>query len=280
MENWLAQWWVLVLAGAFASAIVGFFWEPNAHLVDLPLEYDVRLELLGESLRQVWHQLEADEETMAYVESCGPELLRDAVSRVLRQFMSKTDANGWAGRKGMFVLSEAQVASLCPHLVSVREEEEEFLGGTVGIKSLLDIGSGDGSVTERFAGWFDRVVATETSSIMVRTLRRKGWEVFQPPQEQLPAAEFDLITCFNVLDRADKPLSLLKDLRVRLKPETGRLILAVVLPWCPQVESGTKWIVPSEKLPMEGAHCRVKASFEESLEALVNRVITPAGFEV
>jgi len=31
---------------------------------------------------------------------------------------------------------------------------------------------------------------------------------------------------------------------------------------------------------MKGAHCRARASFEASLEVLVNRVIMPAGFEV
>jgi len=160
------------------SAILGFFWEPNAQLVDTSLVYAVRLELLGESMRNLWHQLEADKETMAYVETCGPDLIRDALAKVLRQFMSKTDANGWAGRKGMFVLSGAQVASLCPHLAPA--QEEDLSQRTIRSKSLLDIGSGDGSVTERFAGWFDRVAATETSSIMVKTLKRKAGKSCSP----------------------------------------------------------------------------------------------------
>ena len=62
-----------------------------------------------------------------------------------------------------------------------------------------------------------------------RKLRARGWECFEPPGQQLPEEVFDCITCMNVLDRADAPLSLLESLRVRLKPETGRLILAVVL---------------------------------------------------
>lgn len=49
---------------------------------------------------------------------------------------------------------------------------------------------------------------------------------------------YDVISCLNLLDRCDKPLSLLRDVKKALKPNTGRLVVAVVLPFSPCVESG------------------------------------------
>jgi 2-polyprenyl-3-methyl-5-hydroxy-6-metoxy-1,4-benzoquinol methylase len=57
--------------------------------------------------------------------------------------------------------------------------------------------------------------------------------------ETWPSAgiKFDVITCLNLLDRCDRPLSLLRDLRASLKPG-GRVIVALVLPFTPYVEIG------------------------------------------
>ena len=50
--------------------------------------------------------------------------------------------------------------------------------------------------------------------------------------------KFDVISCLNLLDRCDKPLTLLSDIKQTLHPATGRLIVALVLPFRPCVESG------------------------------------------
>ena len=50
--------------------------------------------------------------------------------------------------------------------------------------------------------------------------------------------QFDVISCLNLLDRCDRPLTLLSDIKQTLSPVTGRLIVAVVLPFKPCVESG------------------------------------------
>lgn len=50
--------------------------------------------------------------------------------------------------------------------------------------------------------------------------------------------KYDVISCLNLLDRCDDPLLLLRDIRRSLVPLTGRLILAVVLPFQPYVEVG------------------------------------------
>lgn len=50
--------------------------------------------------------------------------------------------------------------------------------------------------------------------------------------------QYDVISCLNLLDRCDDPLHLLRDIRRSLVPDTGRLILAAVLPFQPYVEVG------------------------------------------
>lgn len=48
----------------------------------------------------------------------------------------------------------------------------------------------------------------------------------------------DGIALLNVLDRCDTPFTLLAQLRAMLRPGSGRLILAVVIPFRPFVEDG------------------------------------------
>ena len=49
---------------------------------------------------------------------------------------------------------------------------------------------------------------------------------------------YDLIGCLNLLDRCDKPISILHSMKRVLTPVTGRVIVAVVLPFKPYVEAG------------------------------------------
>jgi 2-polyprenyl-3-methyl-5-hydroxy-6-metoxy-1,4-benzoquinol methylase len=49
--------------------------------------------------------------------------------------------------------------------------------------------------------------------------------------------KFDVITCLNLLDRCDRPLSLLRVLKASLSPG-GRVVVALVLPFNPYVEIG------------------------------------------
>ena len=49
---------------------------------------------------------------------------------------------------------------------------------------------------------------------------------------------YDLVSCLNLLDRCSRPLNLLRRIRAALTPATGRLLVAVVLPFRPYVEQG------------------------------------------
>lgn len=48
---------------------------------------------------------------------------------------------------------------------------------------------------------------------------------------------FDVISCLNLLDRCDAPLTMLRRIAQKLKPQSGLLVLAIVLPLKQYVES-------------------------------------------
>ena len=50
-------------------------------------------------------------------------------------------------------------------------------------------------------------------------------------------AQYDVVACLNLLDRCAAPLTLLRRMRAVLKPSTGRLVIALVLPLTQYVES-------------------------------------------
>ncbi|XP_073884121.1 protein-L-histidine N-pros-methyltransferase isoform X5 [Macaca fascicularis] len=86
--------------------------------------------------------------------------------------------------------------------------------------------------------------------------------------------QYDVISCLNLLDRCDQPLTLLKDIRSVLEPTRGRVILALVLPFHPYVENvGGKWEKPSEILEIKGQN------WEEQVNSLPE-VFRKAGFVI
>ena len=52
---------------------------------------------------------------------------------------------------------------------------------------------------------------------------------------------FDVVSCLNVLDRCDFPLTLLQQMRSLLKDDSSLLVLATPLPFSPSVEDGRVW---------------------------------------
>jgi len=50
--------------------------------------------------------------------------------------------------------------------------------------------------------------------------------------------KFDVVTCLNVLDRCEKPLTLLQDIKKVLKHDNGIAVVAFVIPYAPFVEFG------------------------------------------
>lgn len=56
--------------------------------------------------------------------------------------------------------------------------------------------------------------------------------------------QYDVISCLNVIDRCENPLTLLRQIHASLKPDVGLLVLAVVLPFSSYVETG-QWSAAS-----------------------------------
>ncbi|KRT84172.1 methyltransferase, partial [Oryctes borbonicus] len=152
----------------------------------------------------------------------------------------------------MFVLSFSQFLKLSGWESNTLEE------------SLLDLGAGDGEVTARLAKAYKRVYVTEVSNTMQNLLKNRGFEVL-PVDTWYATKKFDTISCLNVLDRCDNPLQLLKHIGNCLNPQ-GRILLAMVLPFSPYVESGNEKLCskdhkPKEVLPINGS------SFEEQVKS-------------
>lgn len=221
-------------------------------------------------------QLAPTEETSIFLTQS--RVRRSAVKDVLASVLqtaggySLTDANATVDRGRMFLFSESHLRAL-------------FDGKLPEGKLMLDVGAGDGNVSAVVCSRFEKVVAVETSVPMTRRLAARGYTASSDPNlifepSKVGSRCYDLVALLNVLDRCDKPISMLKALKACVKPETGRLLLAVVLPWCPFVEKGTKQEEPSETLDMDGGFCAEGASFERSLAFMSKQVIEPLGFEI
>ncbi|XP_047482450.1 protein-L-histidine N-pros-methyltransferase-like [Penaeus chinensis] len=117
-----------------------------------------------------------------------------------------------------------------------KEEEEEEAEMWVG-ERLLDLGAGDGHVTQVLAAGSVQVDVTEASPVMRKRLRDKGYRVLDVRSwmQETGDTEYDVITCLNLLDRCDTPKTLLKDIYRKLRPD-GTLVVALVLPFSPYVE--------------------------------------------
>ncbi|CUG06628.1 DREV methyltransferase, putative, partial [Bodo saltans] len=249
------------------------------------IRYEADLRRLPQSLVDTYVLMQQDAETKSWLETAkNPSTWRGIFADCLRPYMSRTTANGIAGRGGMFIFSRAQIEELLfgSTTGSTTSSGDDSLASSSPLlcprkklDSIIDIGAGDGGITKLIAFYFNSVHVTEDSTAMRWRLSRMGYKVL-PVNDPIRVNSYNVVSCLNVLDRADRPLSLLKSLRDAAVRPDGVVLLAVVLPWCPFVEDGNKQKVPAELLPMAGGECCKGASFETSLEKLVTNVIEPA----
>lgn len=207
-------------------------------------------------------QLRLDQETADYVaqsEAARHGRFLTWVHQLLRSFLSDFDINGILGTYPMHVLSTAQW--------------ETLIGRPGG--RLLDVGAGRGDATAKLAQLFDEIVVTETSKAMQKRLRRQGYECLSEDiaESKDLAEQFDAVSLLNVLDRCDRPLSLLGTARSALKPG-GLLLIALVLPYRPFVYDQGAPRAPAERLAI------TTEEWELSVCELVNTCLLPLGLEV
>ncbi|XP_061764646.1 methyltransferase-like protein 9 isoform X1 [Nerophis ophidion] len=231
--------------------------------------YHCSPDLLGESVRPRFVQSHLDLGTTAFLKQSVEkstwlftQLYHSFVSTVLSPVVSRTSINGFLGRGSMFVFSVEQFQ----RLLNIDPDWKA--------PRLLDLGAGDGAVTEMMRGHFQEVYATEISPPMKWHLQRRNFRLLGIDEWQQSGLQFDVISCLNLLDRCDDPLLLLRAIRRSLVPHTGRLILATVLPFQAWVEIGGTWQRPKEHLIIHGK------TWEEQVTILTHDLFQMEGFEV
>ncbi len=227
----------------------------------LKLRYRTREGSLGH-LEDRFIELSLDEDSRAFVDSCyaKPNSAGSMIVRSLaRAVMSDYDANALAGTHDMWVASTAQWQML--------------LGPQTERASLLDIGAGDGQVTDTLAPLFGEVQTTETSSKMAAQLRKRGYRCLSGKEAEELSIEkrFDVVSLLNVIDRTAKPLSLLERARDLLN-EGGKLVVSAPLPLKPHVHVGAYTVDPDELLPKG-------KNFGDQAEILSETVFAGLGLE-
>ena len=160
--------------------------------------------------------------------------VRTYAQRFARLYLSDFDANALTGMYRMLLLPSGAWRRL--------------LGGRPGGR-LLDVGAGSGDVTAMLAEAFDEIETTEVSRGMARRLARRGFRchAVDLTDQALEAPPFDAVSLLNVLDRCQRPRSLLERCIALLKPG-GRLIVALALPYQPFYFAGPTTPDPLERL--------------------------------
>lgn len=218
------------------------------------------LDRLPPVLRPLFTPLPPDPYVEAFAARSAPYgPLREAAHRVLRRVVSDFDADGLLGTHPMALLGERSFEALVGH----------HRGGR-----LLDVGAGSGDVTVHARPLFREIVTTETSGPMARRLRRRGLPCYRLDlsREALPdvVGRFDVVALLNVLDRCERPRSLLAG-AVRALAARGQVLLSVPLPARPHVDVGPHTVDPDEPLGGRGER------WEEALADLVESTVRPAG---
>ncbi|XP_067130666.1 protein-L-histidine N-pros-methyltransferase isoform X2 [Centruroides vittatus] len=193
--------------------------------------YRCDLDRVTADLRDLYIAFDCDKDTNAFLETCYEksdwffvQVFHSLAKAFLCWFMTQTSINGFLGRGSTFVFSQSQFLQLLGVASDWHSE------------ALLDLGAGDGSVTQVMASLFDTVHVTEISSVMQRILTKKGYRILDVNKWAEESKKYDVVSCLNLLDRCDKPITLLNQIKSKLKPTTGRLIIALVLPLSQYVE--------------------------------------------
>uniref|UniRef100_A0A915L3Z9 Methyltransferase-like protein 9 n=1 Tax=Romanomermis culicivorax TaxID=13658 RepID=A0A915L3Z9_ROMCU len=250
--------------------------------------YDVNLSLIGSlDLRSSFVKLNFDAETSDFIEnayhlsnSVCLQLFYNICHTVLSLFMKRTCINGLLNRGSMFLFSQSNFQILFDKVI-----EKD---GSLNISRIynfkhdaLDLGAGDGSITEKFAKKFGKIYATEASSSMKRRLRNRGFFVFDDLDDWMSATyNFGSIFCLNLLDRHPTPVSLLKSLRQKMLENGGFLYLAIVLPVSQYVEYQSSKNKSLGNRPMEYIQTTNIRNFEQQLESFVDNVLKPLNFKI
>ena len=193
--------------------------------------------------------------------ACAPPALRNTSP----YFHPLVDFTSWSLRSvnSMHVIDVEQAAQLLdinmsPEDGAVHPNARKHGPSPGGVPAarplrLLDVGAGDGAITAELAPLFSEVLATEVSVPCIRAIRGRGIMCeCTSDLSTLGDRRWDVVACLNVLDRCSRPLDLMSDLYRLTEPHRGRVLLAVVLPFRPFVETGAmgRRQAPEQRLPV------------------------------
>jgi 2-polyprenyl-3-methyl-5-hydroxy-6-metoxy-1,4-benzoquinol methylase len=211
-------------------------------------------------MKSVFVELGPDEALVSYLVralTTRASVGRTRLQRALRLLMSDFDANALLRVYPMHLLSTTQA---------------EVLLGRTRRGRLLDIGAGSGDVTRALQPLFAEVEVTETSRVAARRLRESGFacQTYDVAAQGVRGGPFDTIALLNVLDRTDKPLTLLQQCRKAMTDATV-LLLSTPLPYRPHVYVGSSVREPTERLALVGNE------FSDAIMRLTRDVLLLAG---
>jgi len=277
--------------------------------MDLQKLYEIDDSFLTDTSKNKFVLLNPDDDTLRFIENCFTlsenmilQIFHDLARSFLSFFMEQTCINGFLGRGRMFVWSRSQAIYILRQVFQERNLSNlnkldshfntEIITDTARRKSddsssvcgeervpwsgmsVLDVGAGDGTVTEIIAREASSVSATEVSGSMMKALKRKGFRVLDAQQwPQNDDNIYDIITCFNLLDRHPNPNKIMADISSKLTDD-GLLVLAIVLPYSPFVEYNSDSHQPTERLDIPGV------TLEEQVNHLVQSLMPSWGFTV
>ena len=216
---------------------------------------------LPEALRRSFVAVPRPDALIAAAEAHRLTSVKAMALRAMRQVANHYDAAAWLDAYRLVLLDTAGFDALLPEAPR---------------RTLLDVGAGTGEVHAELARLFESSVATETSEGTARRAREKGIDCRTIDLGRVPwpdDSRFDAVAMLNVLDRADRPLTLL-DRAAQLLGPGGHLILASPLPIRAHVHRAGGTSDPDEWLGVEGA------DFESALSCLVESVLRKRGFSL
>lgn len=234
--------------------------------MELPFPYSIDRSLLPQKLRDVVMEFSPDAELEDFISDCPANphsFWQFFFAGLLSPFLPAYEIHGLLKMYPMHLLSREQWKLLVP---------DRLQDG-----KLLDIGAGQGFVTEKARELFSSITTTETSRSMTKRLRAENFRSVRKDialhPELFLKKEFDVISILNVLDRCERPKTLLKNCLEFLKDD-GVLIITDPLPLEAHLRNNSIFSKPEETLTTN-----TNKVWEACLAGFYEHTLQPLGLE-